>query len=418
MDYLNLISEQKQNKTAIIADGQSYTYGDLVRKAADIRCRINKAEKYIFIREEKIIDQLILFLAYSGTDCKPIIATAASKNQQFTVEEIPPSACMGVMTSGSTGKSKLFWRSYYSWADFFPLQNRVFGIDEQTVIFCQGSLAFTGNLNIYLGVFAAGGTVVATEKFRPKYWLDLMLKYNVNAIYLIPTKLLLLPKFSSMPNSSIKQIVSGSQNMDKSDALKLKRLFPDCIITLYYGASELNYITYIKDTEMTDDRTVVGKPFANVKITIRNEEIFIDTPYHVEGVTLPFSLKDRGYIDDEGSLHFLGRKDDICNINGLKISLNKVENALRKILDIDEAALLPFRQNDSDVLCAFIPGSEKQNKTALIRELRTYLNDFEIPKYFIYLKSLPKNESGKIDKFKLYSMIEQNEDSIKNIYFK
>lgn len=53
MDYLNLISEQKQNKTAIIADGQSYTYGDLVRKAADIRCRINKAEKYIFIHEEK-----------------------------------------------------------------------------------------------------------------------------------------------------------------------------------------------------------------------------------------------------------------------------------------------------------------------------------------------------------------------------
>ena len=128
--------------------------------------------------------------------------------------------------------------------------------------------------------------------------------------------------------------------------------------------------------------TYVGAETETISYATKtDEEIFIDTPYHVEGVTLPFSLKDRGYIDDEGSLHFLGRKDDICNINGLKISLNKVENALRKILDIDEAALLPFRQNDSDVLCAFIPGSEKQNKTALIRELRTYLTDFEIPKY-------------------------------------
>lgn len=405
MDYLNLISNQKQSKTAIIADGKKFTYGDLRTKAETMRRTVNNQKPYIFIHEEKIIDQLISFLAYSGTDCTPIIATVASKNQQFIIGKIPPAACMGVMTSGSTGKSKLFWRSYHSWADFFPVQNKVFGIDENTVIFCQGSLAFTGNLNIYLGVFSAGGTIVATEKFRPRYWLDLILKYHVNSIYLIPTKLLLLPKFSAVPDINIKQIISGSQSMNRQDALKLKRIYPCSTITLYYGASELNYITYIKDAQMTDDRTVVGKPFDNVKITIKDKEIFIDTPYHVEGITLPFSLKDKGIIDKNGNLHFLGRRDDICNVNGLKISAGKVEDALIKTLDINEVAILPLRQDDSDVLYAFISGCEQQNKTALIRQLRNYLTDFEIPKHFIYLKSLPKNESGKIDRFKLYNMI-------------
>ena len=41
-----------------------------------------------------------------------------NKKQQFSCEAIPEAACMGVMTSGSTGKSKLLWRSYHSWADF------------------------------------------------------------------------------------------------------------------------------------------------------------------------------------------------------------------------------------------------------------------------------------------------------------
>ena len=271
--------------------------------------------------------------------------------------------------------------------------------------FCQGSLAFTGNLNIYLGVFACGGIVIATEKFRPKNWLDLMTKYKVNTIYLIPTKLLLLPKFATLPNTQIKQIISGSQSMNKHDALKLKQIYPKTTITLYYGASELNYITYINDIDMTEDRTSVGKPFTDVKITIKNEEIFVNTPYHVEGISLPFSLKDKGYIDTNGSLHFLGRKDDICNINGLKISTSKIENALIKVFQTNELIVIPSHKNDSDTLKAFIAGEKQFTKQEVLKSLKPYLTDFEIPKQFIYLKTLPKNESGKIDKLKLQSLM-------------
>ena len=407
MNYLDLILQQQQDKIAIITDDNQYTYGELAQKAKNIRQTIDLTAKRrpIFIHEDKIIDQLISFLAYSGTNHIPIIATDASKNQEFIIKDIPENACMGVMTSGSTGKSKLFWRNYNSWADFFPIQNKIFNINKDTVIFCQGSLAFTGNLNIYLGVFACGGTVIATEKFRPKNWLDLMTKYKVNAIYLIPTKLLLLPKFATLPNTQIKQIISGSQSMNKQDAIKLKQIYPKTTITLYYGASELNYITYINDIDMTEDRTSVGKPFTDVKITIKNEEIFVNTPYHVEGISLPFSLKDKGYIDTNGSLHFLGRKDDICNINGLKISTSKIENALIKVFQTNELIVIPSHKNDSDTLKAFIAGEKQFTKQEILKSLKPYLTDFEMPKQFIYLKTLPKNESGKIDKLKLQSLM-------------
>ena len=400
-DYLAMLAAQPQEKLALVDDATSFTYGQLVAAASKLRERADFSQPAVFIHEDTIAQQLLQFVAYSGTATRPIIATELSRNQHFDVGQIPPKACMGVMTSGSTGKSKLLWRDYHSWADFFPEQNRVFGVDEATIIFCQGSLAFTGNLNIYMGVLAAGGTLIVTEKFRPRHWLQLMEQYAVNTIYLIPSKLMLLPKFMSVPNEQLRHIISGSQTMGRQEADKLLAVFPKAEITLYYGASELNYITYIKDKDMTDDRTVIGQPFAGVGISINNEEIFIDTPYHVENITLPFSLKDRGYVDERGWLHFLGRTDDICNVNGRKVSSVKVTTALTDIEGVVEAAVLSRHIADADVLVAFVASTTSYTKQELVRRLRERLEDYELPKQFIFLEQLPRNESGKIDKLAL-----------------
>ena len=400
-DYLAMLAAQPQEKLALVDDATSFTYGQLVAAASKLRERADFSQPAVFIHEDTIAQQLLQFVAYSGTATRPIIATELSRNQHFDVGQIPPKACMGVMTSGSTGKSKLLWRDYHSWADFFTEQNHIFGVDEATIIFCQGSLAFTGNLNIYMGVLAAGGTLIVTEKFRPRHWLQLMEQHAVNTLYLIPSKLMLLPKFMSVPNEQLRHIISGSQTMGRQEADKLLAVFPKAEITLYYGASELNYITYIKDKDMTDDRTVIGQPFAGVGISINNEEIFIDTPYHVENITLPFSLKDRGYVDERGWLHFLGRTDDICNVNGRKVSSVKVTTALNDIEGVVEAAVLSRHIADADVLVAFVASTTSYTKQELVRRLRERLEDYELPKQFIFLEQLPRNESGKIDKLAL-----------------
>ena len=400
-DYLEMLAAQPLDKLALVDDAASFTYGQLVAEAKKLRSSTTMDEPAVFIHEDTIAQQLLKFVAFSGTAMRPIIATELSKKQQFELGHIPERACMGVMTSGSTGKSKLLWRDYHSWADFFPEQNRIFGVDEQTIIFCQGSLAFTGNLNIYMGVLASGGTLIVTEKFRPKHWLQLMHQYDVNTLYLIPSKLMLLPKFMSVANESVRYIISGSQTMGRQEADKLLAVFPNTEITLYYGASELNYITYIKDKDMTEDRTVIGRPFKGVGINIEQEEIFIDTPYHVEEIAMPFSLKDRGYVDENGWLHFLGRTDDICNVNGRKVSSVKVTTALTDLPDIVEAAVLAKHEGDADVLVAYVATTASYSKQELVKLLRETLEDYELPKQFVFLEHLPRNESGKIDKLAL-----------------
>ena len=116
---------------------------------------------------------------------------------------------------------------------------------------------------------------------------------------------------------------------------------------------------------------------------------------------MPFSLKDRGYVDERGGLHFLGRTDDICNVNGRKVSSVKVTTALTDIEGVVEAAVLSRHIADADVLVAFVASTTSYTKQELVRRLRERLEDYELPKQFIFLEQLPRNESGKIDKLAL-----------------
>lgn len=402
MQYINMIRKQPSDKTALITETAVYTYGELWQKAMNIRNNILPDEAVHYIHSTTIADQLCQFLAYSGSMVVPIMATAASMRKPLSVNlEIPPMACMGVMTSGSTGPSKILWRDFASWAHFFPIQNHIFGLTEQTIILCQGSLAFTGNLNLYLGVLSVGGTIVGMDSFHPKTWLSYIDRYQVNAIYLIPAKLFLLPQIAHGVYLTVQHIISGSQAMGKQQAQWLQQIFPHSEVVLYYGASELNYITYIKDTDMTEDRSIVGKPFPGVDVTVdaKTQDIVITTPYHVLNVSVPTSLHDRGYIDTKGNLHFLGRSGDYCNVNGRHVSRYRIEQAVCEHMPVREAAVLVQHRDREDVLTVIAGGATVLITRAMLwKTLRPYLQADEIPKACIVMDRLPKNESGKIDR--------------------
>lgn len=402
MDYLHLIKKHYSEKEAIILDSQIYTYKYLIHEAEKIRSSniCSNPVKLILIKEKSIIQQLILFIAYSGTNRIPLISPLDS-SLDLSSAPIPAKACMAVASSGTTGKNKIFYRSYDSWASFFPIQNDIFQLDQDCRMFVQGSLSFTGNLNMYLSLLSLGATIITTDYFHPQVWNNLINDYKANAIYLIPVKLKLLVNNSHGTNVLVRTIVSGSQLLSLSDANHIKNTFVNSKIFLYYGASELNYVTYIEDKDMTEDKTLVGRAFPNVNIIIKDSDILVDTPYGIDGITLPYPIGDCGYLDQDQMLHLLGRNDDICNINGMKVSLLKVENALLEIEGITNASVVCKKKEDVDILVAYIEGEQRWSDIELRNKLKTTLTILELPKQFIYKKFLPKNESGKVIKGKV-----------------
>ncbi len=427
VDYITLFKQKNSEKVALIEDGIPFTYGEVVKRAIDLSRDTSvflykdnqPQEKIHIVRRKKISEQLIEFLACNEIGIIPVIVPYDVKILPDTeTENIPENVCMAVMTSGTTGAPKLLYRTYESWAGFFDIQNEIFEIKEDSRMFAQGSLAFTGNLNLYMGIFYAGGTVVAQNAFQPKKWRDVIEKEKVSVIYLIPSKLMCLLKVMDKPNRSVKKILSGSQSLGKEDAEKLKKIFVNTGIILYYGASELNYITYVTDREMNDQKNLIGKPFPEVGVFVKDDNIYVNTKYHVTGITCPYSLSDCGYMDNEGNLYFTGRSDDIINIRGRKVSSYRIENELLKCDVISEAAVIFTKEKKGEFLTAFVcleknkdinilsyqnsgifTGEVKSDD--LFGELRQSLAHYEMPSKIVVLNEMPKSESGKNNKRKI-----------------
>lgn len=291
-------------------------------------------------------------------------------------------------TSGSIASPKSLIRSFDSWNNFFPVQNKIFRVNEDSKLFMHGDLNFTGNLNTFLDVLSAGGSIITTDKFNPRLWNDLI-SQSTN-IYLVPTKLTLL---KGSPVENIRSIFTGSQILSAAQSLSLINRFPNAEIFLYYGASELSFITYKKIT--ADNASYVqnlGKPFDGVKIFIKDGFIYVDTPFRAENIPNPATVGDMGRIED-GNLIFLGRGDDFINLGGVKLSALAIEQKISAINDVKAVAVVKIKDNlRGDNFLAYVVGDLDK------KIIRQALNPVELPKDIIFVKDLPLNSAGKVDK--------------------
>ena len=405
MDYLEMLTAVPSCRTALIEDGSRYTYENLVQDALHIRrgadfCHALRPSSLVWIKENTVYRQLVSFLAHSGTGRVPVLLPPDTKSPPCISPglEIPPDACMGVLTSGTTGAPKIWFRTFDSWHGFFPVQNRIFGIDGSTRMFVHGCLAFTGNLNMYLALLSAGASIITTTPVHPPVWNRAIMHNRANAVYLIPSKLRLLAKTAAGPVECVETILSGSQSLGLNDVQQLKAAYPRSHTILYYGASELSYVSYIPDSDMDGNPACVGTPFPGVAVTLQDGCIMVDTPYRALGVQTPAGAGDIGYLDQRGYLCLLGRKDNVYNIHGRKIPALLVENALLALDGVDEAAVIM----EEGTLTAYVvpsPGHSVSHGHTLPQILMTglaqTLEAYQLPRRIICREALPKNSSGK-----------------------
>lgn len=389
----------------LVEDNKCYTYQEMTESIQKLHKKLQdkqgQEEEIYWIYKNSIAEELIYFLACKNTCYVPVIlADEIKEEEKKRLEQIgiPKEADFGVLTSGTTGKSKLLFRTYKSWSDFFPIQNSIFSIHSQTVLFAQGSLAFTGNLNLYLSVFYERGMIVATKRMEPRYWLQLMKQQESNYLYLIPTKMRLLMKVVSSSVSTVLHFLTGSQSFGIFDVQEVKRCFPQAHTILYYGASEVNYITYLTEEEMTDDDTLVGIPFPTVGVTIENGMFYIENTYSVIGISGKYCTRDLGR-EENGKFYFMGREDDILNVNGKKYSAYKIEQEISKLPGIDRVFVNVEHTRYRDYLVVYYEGNKTENEVYqkhFRKQLSLNLRNDEIPKKWNWVEHLPETASGKI----------------------
>ena len=408
-------------KIALIVDEEQYTYGQLYDAIISMEFNntsriINldqfndgQKNKVLLIQSLSFVEQLLqwlwgLYKGYIPMVCHNEMDAAYIDElaRLISVEGVPTSADFGVLTSGTTGRPKPLWRSESSWREFFDTQNNIFHINKDTKIFLHGSFSFTGVSNMVVAVLWSGGTVITTSSLRPNRWIQFIEKYHVDHIYALPTKLRLLVRHCKSKVDSINYIIAGSQVLDRQLMEQLERICPNMEFILYYGATELNYITYCTGKEWLDREGTVGRPFPSVKIEEQNGVIYVTTKHHIEGIPDTYTVNDCGYIDRDGYLMFNGRQGDVINKGGYKISIPEMELYLQSLQGVSEVAVITINDEiRGEDFVAYLVLEDNAKLSKIIECIHHERPSVEWPKAILEIPMIPLTECSKVDKRKL-----------------
>ena len=95
---------------------------------------------------------------------------------------------------------------------------------------------------------------------------------------------------------------------------------------------------------------------------------------------------------------FVSRKDFQVKINGFRVELGEIENRYSEISGGNFCVVMPYTNEQGNTeLAIVIEGDEydfKAHKTQLANELPAY----ELPAKWLFIKSIPLNTNGKVDR--------------------
>lgn len=337
-----------------------------------------------------------------------------------------------IFTSGSTGDPKPIVLSQKNKIDrALKGAKELYNLDASDIILSASPFYHSLGLRLILLPLLIGATSVLIYKFTPKIWLDSVEKMRVTFTIAVSSQLEAIVK-SDFENdlSSLKNIVSSSSLLQDSKKEKCIKKF-HCDFHECYGASEIGIATNLSPEDAKNSLSSVGKtlPYTDIKIVdAQNRELSIDKIgeitcktetmfsryYKKETLTRKsivndyFFTGDLGYIDEKGYLHFTGRKKDLIIVGGTNVYPKDIEDVVLQVKGVKECAVIGVDDKyfGEIVLCLLVVEREKfELKNVKLACLR-HLADYQQPMGYEVIKELPKNNLGKVMKYKLKELFQ------------
>lgn len=447
------------DRIAYIHNGNEITYGTLWQRANEYASLLRRqGSGAVIIYGHKSIDMLVSMVAciisqrtYIPVDIympvsriSDIIKLTSAQlliaNESITIDRIESCCPEGLLrfkdraenccsseniytifTSGSTGIPKGVpisnenLNNFVDWISSIEPFNAYNGIRVAN----QASFSFDLSVADIFYSLCNGHTLVGMDSEIQKDFGALYNFFLLNRIELTVTtptfmKLcLLIKEFNSTNLPFIKCMYFCGEQLEASVVRKLRQRFPDCKIVNAYGPTEATSAVsaaLIGDDDIAlDDLLPVGDvdTFAT-QISIEKDEIILSGKSVFGGYlgteeNLDFySTGDIGYIKN-GKLYCKGRKDSQIKFKGYRIELYDVENNLKSLNGVFDAAVIAKYSASGNVnkIAAYIVCEESLTVAGIKEALRQRLPDYMIPSQITILDSLPLNENKKIDRRKL-----------------
>jgi len=340
-------------------------------------------------------------------------------------------ACL-IYTSGSSGDPKGVMSSHSNVV--FAASSVITYLENvpDDVIICALPLSFDYGLYQLLMAFKFGGTLVLERAFAyPGQFLRLLEKEKITGFPGVPTMfaILLQMDLSSFDFSHLRYITNTAAALPPSHIQQLRERFPQATVYSMYGLTETKRTLYLPPDQLDKRPGSVGIAIPGTEVWLVDEEDNRLGPNQVGELVIRGGHVMRGYwenpeatakrfrpgplpgeqvcysgdllrMDEDGYFYFVGRKDDIIKSRGEKVAPKEVENVLYGLEGVTEAAVIgvPDAILGQAIKALVVSNNGTLTEEAVIRHCRAHLEDFMVPKYVVFVDSLPKTTSGKIQK--------------------
>ncbi len=363
--------------------------------------------------------------------------TAESALGKVVIDPYDPAVFL--LSGGTTGIPKLIPRTHNDYLYNSKLAASVTEIREGDVLLVV--LPIGHNLPLACpglqGFLLNGGTAVLSTSTRSEDVFRLVEAHGVTHIHVVPALLIRWVHDAAAGRydlSSIRVIQSGGQRLQPETRLRAESLLPGAFIQEIFGMAEgLIMFVRIDDPDLVR-RETCGRPVCpDDEVFLVDEEgavvpdgevgeLIVRGPYTLRGYFAAPEYNARAFTPDgfyrsgdllrrhsSGNYVVEGRRKDLINRGGEKISAEEVENLILAHPAVLNVACVPYSDPVlGERMCACV--TLKAGKDLDLPELVSFLKEFEIAKFKLperleVFDSLPLSGLGKVSKKDLVAIV-------------
>ena len=349
-----------------------------------------------------------------------------------------------VFTSGSTGIPKGVAACHRSVIDYTESLCEALPFSENTVFGNQTPLYFDAPLKEIMPTLKYG----ATTYFIPKKWfmfpmklVDYLNAHKINTVCWVVSALTMISSFGVLeksPPQYLHTVAFGSEVFPIRQFNLWRDALPQARFFNLYGPTEATGMScfYEATHSFAEGESIpVGKPFHNTGLLLVGEdgrevpngergeiylrgtcvtlgyyrnpektsEAFVQNPCHNDYPEIVYRTGDLGYLNEDGELMFVGRRDHQIKHMGHRIELGEIEAAAASDLGVRRACCL--YDDARRRIALFYTGDT--TPAALSATLRGLLPRYMLPAVVRQLDIMPLTPNGKLDRRTLQEMLSQ-----------
>jgi acyl-CoA synthetase (AMP-forming)/AMP-acid ligase II len=278
------------------------------------------------------------------------------------------------------------------------------------------SLALNAGIYNVLFGLRAGAEIVVMDGFDTGVFAELVARFGIRSTVLPPAAMAMLSDDPTVVDlAPLRYVRSITAPLSPFQARRFADKF-DVVVLNGYGQAEIGEVigwTAADAREHPDKLGAVGRPHPGVLIKIvpatgtesgQVGRLLVRPPTTAVGIAAS-RVDDEGYVDtgdlarvdDEGFVWIEGRASDVINRGGNKVFPAHVEEVLRAVAGVAEAAVVGVPDDRlGEVPVAYVVTTADVSDDDLIAACRVHLAPYKIPVAFRRVDALPRSEVGKV----------------------